>query len=96
MGSVMFSKRDIQYPRLQHIARIATAAVSPDGSGSQMLLSMWVSISTANILALVDGYYPFYHEFLELYCKCYIDSVLFLFLEVEGGKDADLPFTTNA
>ena len=36
---------------------------------------------------------PFYHEVLELSCKCHIDAALG-FLEVEGEEDA-LPFTNN-
>jgi pyridoxamine 5'-phosphate oxidase family protein len=32
MVNVMFSEKEIEYLKLQHIARIATAGVSPDGS----------------------------------------------------------------
>lgn len=32
MANVMFSEKEIEYLKSQHIARIATAAVSPDGS----------------------------------------------------------------
>ena len=32
MVNVMFSEKEIEYLKSQHIARIATAAVSPDGS----------------------------------------------------------------
>ena len=32
MVNIMFSEKEIEYLKSQHIARIATAAVSPDGS----------------------------------------------------------------
>ena len=53
MANVMFSEKEIEYLKSQHIARIATAAVSPDGPVRPMLY-LWVSISTVNTFTWVE------------------------------------------